>query len=873
MVDYTDWKVNDVVNICVSVTAFCGTKNEGLIFGSNAISKNPDVCATVPGSSHCPITIDNIGITFKLVKGCNNTNTPTTVYRNLGQYYTNSNGQTGVQFTVLNSDLVNYNSSGGSYQVMMAITDSKGQDIIGGLSNCTNYITISQDPCTGVTCPPNDCTGFDLYTYSCNPATGTCDRTLLTPLSPACNYIVPAAETHYIYFKVPNLYPVGYVISGISAIWQASSNAINGYTDYHIDAVDFDSTAYIITVTITKTLITGRTSPNARVQTMFLPIVYVLAVIAIAIISAVANWYYFWYMGSKSVTGETVSTRVITVIPQICTGDATAGTTTCVNPTPPMTISVEYCLGKICTTKDITDGNSITFSAPTDVGITVTGKVKDNPYYTVIKKAIDKGITSETVTLKFMAKDDATITPSAKDASTNNPISGSYIVYEETEDNHLVEVQRGTLDATGKMVPSLKAKAGVYTCVVVIPTDITVHKTEMICVTPTAGEDINPVIPIKTCDEAKNHISVRTVYISSADGARYGYTADSIQIKIGTNVVNTIVPTTDITYIDGLIKNTNYTVHVIKPGYTMTNNDQQVSFTTDCDTTVALMVESNPPAGTRDITIEVRNTTTNIAIQGANVILDTMPTRNTDGTGSISFMAIPDGEHDLKITLNAYKDNISKINVGATSTSFTKTLTVDQVNATVDTRIYEFTNIGDAIATKPIKFGGRLQYLDTSVTPATYKQLTDATVTITVKDANNVVMKTFTTVTENGLLSVGYFETGQWLIANDRANTGITVEASFEGIGRYKPSSFSLDFTIAAADACLVPLPWGGCLLSKEAGTSLLLLGALAIGGLVLMSSASTSIAGRTSQKIVEIPTHYIPQEIKKEITSKVKGK
>lgn len=870
MADYTNWKVNDVVNICVSVTAFCGTQVQGLYFGSNAISKYPDICATVPGTSHCPITIDNVGITFKLVKGCNNSNAPDIVYRNLGQFYTNSNGQVGVQFTVLSSDLVNYNSSGGSYQIMMVITDSKGQNIIGGqLSSCTNYITISQSPCTGVTCPPNDCTRFDLYRYSCNPATGACDRTLLTPLSPACGYVVPAAETHYIYFKVPNLYPVGYVISGISAIWQASSNAINGYTDYHIDAVDFDSIAYIITVTITKTLITGRTIPDARIQTMFLPIIYVLAVIAIAIISAVANWYYFWYMGSKSVTGETVSTRVITVIPQICTGNATAGTTNCVSPTPPMTISVEYCLGKICTTKDITNGNPITFSAPTDVGITVTGKVKDNPYYTVIKKAIDKGITNETVTLKFMAKDDATITPSAKDANTNNPISGSYIVYEETEDNHLVEVQRGNLDSAGKMVPPLKAKAGVYTCVVVIPSDITIHKTEMICVTPTAGEILNPVIPIKTCLEAKNHISVRTVYISSADGARYGYTADSIQVKIGTTVISTVVPTTDITYIDELAKNINYTIHIAKPGYTMTNNDQQVSFTTDCDTTVALMVESNPPAGTRDISVEVRNATTNVAIQGANVILDTMPTRNTDVTGSISFMAIPDGEHDLKITLDAYKDNISKITVGATSTSFTKTLTVDQVNATVDTRIYEFTNIGDAIATKPIKFGGHLQYLDTSVTPATYKQLTDATVVITVKDANNVVMKTFTTVTGNGLLSTGYFETGEWLIANERANTGITADASFEGIGRYKPSSFSLDFTIAAADACLVPLPWGGCLLSKEAGTGLLLLGALAIGGIVLISSASKSVTGRATERIVEIPSHYTPPEI----TSIAKGK
>jgi len=189
MVDYTDWKVNDVVNICVSVTAFCGTVTQGLMFGSNAISKDPDVCATTPGTTHCPITVDNVGITFKLVKGCNNTNTPTIIYRDFGQFYTNANGQTGVQFTVLNPDLEDYNSSGGSYQAMMVITDSKGQDII-QLSKCTNAITIS---------PPSE-------KWKCvDPVTNTCvrDDTIGTYNSEAeCKAALscqpPSGATHYI---------------------------------------------------------------------------------------------------------------------------------------------------------------------------------------------------------------------------------------------------------------------------------------------------------------------------------------------------------------------------------------------------------------------------------------------------------------------------------------------------------------------------------------------------------------------------------------------------------------------------------------------------------------------------------------------------
>jgi hypothetical protein len=868
MTTYTTWTVGDILNICASVEDFCGQQSTSIYLDEINVTKNPDPCTISHNTSGgCGLHIDNIEVTFKLAKAlgteCSH-GTPTIVYQPIGVATTDSYGVCGLQYQVTNQDRAHYESSGGNYKIFATISNAGGQ-LISTENKCTSNITILQNPCIGITCPPNDCTGFDLYTYTCNPTTGICDRTLLTPLSPACGYIVPSAETHYLYFKVPELYPVGYVISGISTIFQAASNAISGYTDYYVEAVDFDQVTYIVTVTITKTSILGIRGPNSGIQTMpifLIPLAYWLAVLA-GIIAGTLYFLILRYLGSKSVTGESVSTRTITVIPQICTGDATAGTTSCVNPTSPMIITVEYSLGKVNTIREITDGNPITFSAPTDVGITIIGKVKDNPYYTVIKKAIEKGITNETVTLKFIAKEDATITPGAVDATTHSPITGSYIIYEETVDGSLVEVQRGNLDSNGKVAPPFKAKAGVNTCTIIIPVDIDVHKTEMNCIKPLAGEILTPEIPIKTCSEAKNHISVRTVYISSADGGRYGYTADSIQIKVGTDIVNTVLPTTDITYIDGLDKDTNYTVHIIKPGYAMLNNDQSVSFSTDCDTTVALIVESNPPSGTRDITIEVRNVTANAAIQGANVTLDSMPIRKTDGTGTIAFMAIPDGDHDILLTLEGYKDGQSTITVSSTATSFTKTMIVDQVNATVDTRIDGFTNVGDAIATKPIKFEGYLQYLDTEAQPASYKPLTDATVTITVKDANNEILKTFTVVTGAGLLSVGYFETGEWLIVNEFADTGMTVEASFEGIGRYKPSSFSVDYAIAAADACVIPLPWGGCLLSKETGTSLLLLGALAVGGLVLMGSASKSITGKATERIVEIPAHYRPpQEI-----------
>jgi len=140
----TDWKVGDTINICSSITAFCGSSTQGLIFKDKNISKNPDLCSISPGSSTCQISIDNIGLNLKLVKGCNNNNNPTKIYRDLGTFYTNPNGQTGVQFIVSNSDLADYIDSSNNYKVMVAIVDGKGQNII-ELSSCSLNINITEN--------------------------------------------------------------------------------------------------------------------------------------------------------------------------------------------------------------------------------------------------------------------------------------------------------------------------------------------------------------------------------------------------------------------------------------------------------------------------------------------------------------------------------------------------------------------------------------------------------------------------------------------------------------------------------------------------------------------------------------------------------
>lgn len=862
--------VGQTLNIGVAVWDFCGYSNYLYIQNIGFGVDNP-ASVSIDPSVDC-LNISNIGIELKFASSsgsseCHQCN-PGIIYESLGTVYTNPQGVASLSHTITNTDLSYYEqaiATGKNLEIIACIVNPQGQPVSPTLiGKCSESIIISPDPCQGVICP-DACVGQDLYSQICD--NGSCiTGILIEPNSHSCGAV---QEKHYMYFKVSELLPISFIYSGITPIFQATTQLISAYTDYYVESVDFDLSKYIMTITIAKTLGLGPNT-NTRVQTMLLPaipIAYYLAILAGALVAALVVFIQE-YLGSESVDGEQVSTRVINVIPKICVGNGNTGIPDCSNPTPPMIISVEKCIGNNCETIEIADGNPISFSAPTNVGITITGKVKDNGFYTVIKKSIDKGITNETVTLEFIAKEDSTISPTATDATTGNPITGSYIVYEETLDGHLVEILRGNLDINGKISPPFKGKAGVKSCIIIIPSNVGTHKVQMECVTPLGGETLNPVISIKTCQEKKNSVSIRTVYISSIDSSRIGYTAETIQILINSTIFKTVTPTTDITYVDGLDKNTTYTIHVIKADYVMVNNDQQISFTTDCDTTLAIMVESNPPANSRDITVEVRNATTNNQIEGANVLLDSMPIKKTGPTGTVTLYAIPDGDHNLKISLEAYKDNESTITVSSTSTSFTKTLTVDQVNATVDTRIYEFTNIGDPIATKPIKFGGTLQYYNTD--SSSYEALTDATISVTIKDITNNTIETLTAITKNNLTELGDFETGTWVIPEDLTGSQINVDIAFDGIGRYKPSSLSTSYAIAAKDSCIIPLPWGGCLLSKETGTGLLMLGALVVGGIVLLSSGTKSLTGKATERIVEkpIPPHYTPPEIKEKLKS-----
>lgn len=148
MTTYRDWTVGDTLRLCASVEDFCGTQYQGIYLDEINVDKSPNQCSIGYNTNGgCGLHIDNIGVTFKLVKSSgstqNNTCSPTTVYKTIGEYRTNNNGVCVTDYRVTEQDRSDYLNSSGSYKVMACITNSGGQDIVSASSRVTDTITIS----------------------------------------------------------------------------------------------------------------------------------------------------------------------------------------------------------------------------------------------------------------------------------------------------------------------------------------------------------------------------------------------------------------------------------------------------------------------------------------------------------------------------------------------------------------------------------------------------------------------------------------------------------------------------------------------------------------------------------------------------------
>lgn len=737
-------------------------------------------------------------------------------------------------------------------------------------------------PCQGVTCP-DICVGYNLYYQTCNPTLGCIQGTLKEVNSPICGYIPPGINKYEFYYKIVDIIPAWLVSSVLGVVYNGAVDVIRDFTDYYIEGVEFDPNTYILTVTMTsyvtvsgiQSLVPPSDSAlNALAASITLLILFALGVIS-APVAAIAfgavlivNYAIVTFLGKRENVGAQLpSTRVITLDAKICTGDATNPCKTSSPLTDPnMVVLIDVIAGKEIQTGSITTTTpTATFSIPTNVDVSITAKVKDNPYYTIFTadpqsnselKSCTPGTSCPTtipITIRLFAQADAKVAPKLTDTS-GNPLPGRYILW--IEDNRGVKSIDGRGDLVNGEVPQVVIPPNKEYCIATIPSDYPTHDMAFMCSSCSAGEICSPTLVSKTCIEKKNSVTVRCVYIS-ASGARLGFVPDEIDITdIASGIVRKILPgiptigsacpgviTSDITCIEGLEKNKTYKVHIISSKYTVTSatQDQQVSYTTDCNTGILLTVEASPPPDTYDIIIQVKNDQTLTALPGAIVTLGTMPAESTDSDGSVMFASVPkETGIPLKVTLTGYKNYTDKIDI-TSSRTITVLMSVDQVLQTVHTRIINFGTIGDVIATKSVKFKGTLQYLDGT----TFKPLPSTTIVITIKDDVGNIIKTMTVITDvgkiGGLIDVGDFETGEWLVPDTLVGKEITVTTSFEGVGRYMPSSFETNYVVHKAEACIIPIPFtNSCLLSKETGKTILLVGGLLIAGYVAFKIATS---------------------------------
>lgn len=716
-------------------------------------------------------------------------------------------------------------------------------------------------PCVGVTCP-DACIGYDLYHQTCNYAQGCIpDASPWQPNSPTCGYVAPGQEEHRIYFRVSTLLPTWFVMPQLPLVYNAAVVAIDNFaTYYYVKSVDFNPNTYIMTIIIgnipglgSNTYITpysnipySDVTNNVRIESMILPVVIValfieaIPYIAMAI-AIILVWFAIIFLGSESVAGAPPSTRIIRITP-------TTSAREIIRPTFPIT--VEYNFGETAHSLEITDGLPHTFEAPTNMDIVVTVKAKDNPYYKITKRIVKQCSPESTdpcakicapeceIVAVFTPVADATLNPGAIDSQRNPITCGFYDIYEEDSSGNLTLIKRQTLGADGKVDPT-KVVADVHQCVYIVPCDLTTYRPEMKCYKVPAGQTESGDITVNKCIETKNQISVRTVYIAG-DGSRIPFTAESIDIKLGGTPVATQVPTSDITLIKGFEKNTTYSVFITKSGYTPINNGATVSFgNTDCDIKDIIM-ESSPPIGSYDITVEVRSSATASVINGATVTLDTKAPQTTGVAGTTLFAAIPVGSHHIKVVYNGYETKELDHNVTISET-ITVSIDIEQVYADTDTRIANFKPSTIMYANSTVKFQGDLQFLEGT----SWKPLREATINISVKKGITEI-KTFTVVTSSGFFNPGYFETTDWLIPTDLADQDISVHAEFAGVGKYRPSSYPGTYHIGSECAIRNPLT-GECIISPMAGY-----GFMVLAGLGLLAAVMLLRPGGAAQVITE---------------------
>jgi len=318
---YTTWNKGDKINICVSMDDFCGTTEKFIYIYDINVTKSPNICTVIFGTEGgCGLHLNNIELTFKLVKATGSTQgktcEPEIVYKTLGTSKTDSNGTCGISYTVTEQDRLDYESQivDDVYKVMACITNSDFQNVKSSMiSKVTDTITIlpSQinDPCYGVTCP-DTCIGTDLWSQTCiitSPTTYKCTPNIIKET----NNIV--CDEYTLYYKVPWIYPTWYVNSILPYVQSLGNNALSSYPDYYVASRTYNETNKILEV-----LIKRKQLPTLQSLVGFVPIA--LVIVALELLAGIAIFLYgIQYLSTKKGKGVAPTNRSVKITPGLCT--------------------------------------------------------------------------------------------------------------------------------------------------------------------------------------------------------------------------------------------------------------------------------------------------------------------------------------------------------------------------------------------------------------------------------------------------------------------------------------------------------------------------------------------------------------------------
>ncbi len=646
-----------------------------------------------------------------------------------------------------------------------------------------------------------------------------------------------------IYYEVPWIYPKPYVDRILYLFKQDFDKGLveQGYPNYSVQTTVYNEYTHIITVTIKKTYSLS-TLNNSNINTLFFP---VLAIVIVVVLiggylltqGLIAVWLWgIKVLGAANVTPNTPApNRTIRV--NVYKVDESGNKVTLDSDAwvgyRNGNIVQQYKIDALSGFKEFTlaEGVSVVLSisstglihelTPSDLTVNTTGN-----------QIFDVSFSGDTAPVQDL-------NAGAKKTNGDPVTCGNYMARYAISGNLISE---GVLSIDGK-IATRKTIPGKKAYIIIVPCDLTKDKMTYYSFI-TASEPMNLDIFVKSCDEAKNTLSI-ILQRKKASGLWEFPLPDSVHITHPSGKILDLVSGSD--YVPGVdvaidhdgFEIGTHTVKIIRKDSTIITDTKPVTFDTDCFSSKQLIFDAEPIVNTVDVIIKVVRSDTKATVQGVYVYVDTeQKSYLTDNIGETeTIYGLSYAKHTFTLKRSGFKDVTHELIIDA-STSAIETLEIDsnlQVG-NVDTVLINLLSIpsGDLIPNNDVKFEGELNFIDTDLS---LKALGLASINIKIKDGLTTVKEYNVTTDQKLSLSPGKFRTPIWTLPKSLAKKDLDVTVSFNGSGNYKTSSLTQVFHVT--EACCLNLPLIGCVASQTTCNTIknvAIGGGLIIGGYLIYS-------------------------------------